>query len=120
MSEQMEVFLIELSEKLGTTVTHLWSVLVQQAFIEGIVRLMVVVILITVSIVTFIFLYKKTTVNPNNEPKYPECEDDDTYVPWGVWIVCNIFLFTIVFVNLHIAITALINPEYWALKQILP
>lgn len=53
MNEQVLALLTQLAEKLGTTVEHLWSVLVKQAFISTTVNLLIYSLLLILGFVLY-------------------------------------------------------------------
>ena len=117
MSQEIAKVLDLLAERFGTTIEHLWEVMIRQAYIEAIMGIFVFALLLVVNI-KFIKWAKPITTN----------DDHETWEKWGVdgvmpvmasgfimlVISCIAFLMTID--NL---VAKLVNPEYWALQQIL-
>lgn len=122
MNQETLTALTALANKLGTTAEYLWCVLLKQAPITGAIDL---TILVTLGIATFLvgkFLYKKTSrPKPTRDSPYPQAEwtEGDAAIPWAVFLVLALFVVIFIATNLTLAISALINPDYWALKQIL-
>jgi len=110
MKEVTEL-LAQLAAKLGTTVEYLWKVLVKQAPIEG------VVILIQYGILGIcVYLWIKLL-------RWAMKEADNTetlsfVAPTILGIPLAVFL-GIAFFSLSNTAAAFLNPEYWALQQIL-
>lgn len=106
----------QLAAKLGTTSEYLWQILVNQAFISGIV---VICYFVIVLIAGFILLKAhKHFSNRENEFSYHE-KDEALIVPMVIgtlmWGIC----FFIVSFSMENAIYGIVNPEYWALHHIL-
>ena len=123
MNESTEILIRELADKLGTTADHLWLVLVRQAPISGTVDLLLTVGMMVFLVLAFRFLQKKTTVPPKSESDaYPsaEWEREGAFIAWLCWIIILIVMVLVMIGSLSTTIAALINPEYWALKQLLP
>ena len=117
MNEKTEILIRELAEKFGTTGQHLWEVMVKQGPISGMINLLVLIVFIFISFAGYRFLKKKFVKNPND----PYRNDDEVVVIfWGIWAVCTFIIVVISATCLSSVITSIINPEYWALKQLLP
>src|SRR3990167_7948390 len=122
MDDRIISLIEQLSTKLGTTTEHLWAVMVQQAAISAAVDLCIFLFLIVVAIIAAKHIKAKTYI-PD-----PTIDNPVTYAQWDsdtsitcitlFWIYCIIVVVLGVssFPNIS---TALLNPEYWALKQIL-
>jgi hypothetical protein len=120
MNERTEILIRELSEKLGTTAEHLWGVLIQQAYITATIDMIFMAAWIFAVVRGFLFVRSKTTAaKPTEEERYPraEWEGDDQAIAWAVWVVTAVVAAIIIGSSLSESISALVNPEYWALKQ---
>lgn len=112
MNEKLQNALIQLAEKLGTTVEYLFSIMIRQALTQGITNL--VVAFIMVLSVTWLFKLLKTDIDElTNEQdiKFTIC-----LAMAGVLIATTGF-YTLF--SLQETITCFTNPEFWALEQIL-
>ena len=106
MNEEAIALLKELAEKLGTTSEYLWEALLRQAPITGTIDLLILAGWVTGLILMFHKLKKLS------DKEYVEL----LWLVWGV-LACIAALASL---TLSTTISALINPEYWALKQLLP
>lgn len=107
MNDQTAQLLKDLASQMGTTAEYLWGVLVRQAPISGTIDLIITAVIFLVGI-PLIYGLKKASA---------EREDSE-----GVWFIgmCIWGIILIIFiVNLPSALTAIMNPEYWALNKIL-
>ena len=114
MNDKTLEALTTLAAKLGTTAEYLWGVLLKQAPLSGALTLLSLSAWIAVCIALVRFVYKKTS-GPN-----PDWRDEMArFLAWfGAGSVC---LTTALIGSLSIgdAVTAFVNPAYWALQQIL-
>lgn len=115
MNDNTEKLIRELSDKLGTTADHLWHVLVKQAPITvwlDISQCALLILLMFLAVKGMKILHKK----------YDETNDLDHPVYVAGWfatvILASFTLFAIVS-SVNEIPTAIFNPEYWALKQII-
>jgi hypothetical protein len=107
LSEELLKRLDALATKMGTTVDHLWPVLLRQQRIEGIYDVVVGLLLVVVCVA----IWRATG-------KYIREHEYDSDIAWPVRVVgIGIFgLFALVLFGE--AITCLLNPEYAALKAL--
>lgn len=108
MNESTEILIRELAEKLGTTAEHLWGVMVAQALVNA----SITAIIITALMIATGFFYKKL----------PKFDDDNgiTIFLWGAWGWLAVISFISFMVEVPMIVTGFLNPEFWALKQLLP
>lgn len=122
MNEETLQAVTALAQKLGTTTEYLWSVLIQQAYLEAGLSF---IQLIVWSICTFFIIkivYRKTkTPKETKEELYPKAEwtEEGAVAAWLVTGCVTVVAFLVVGIEFNNLITALFNPEYWALKQII-
>ncbi len=112
--------LTALAQKLGTTAEYLWGVLLKQAPITGLVHLALLISLVVMAVWWTRVVIDKTTEKEVKGFCYPraEWESDEAL---GAWLsVALTVLHALFFVTTNLAdtVAALLNPEYWALKQI--
>ena len=121
MNETTDKLIRDLAEKLGTTADHLWGVLCRQATISGVTNLLVIGVWAILLVCAFKFVQRKTTTPlKTEEDRYPRAEWDEEgkSVARVVFGAATIITVLIVGCNLEYIIGSLLNPEYWALKQI--
>ena len=111
-----------IAEKLGTTTEHLWSVLIRQAAISAAVDITVISLWAIALILSAIYVQKKTsrtTDAATGERNYEEWEDVNGYFAWGIIAIFAFAFLLMVGSNANNIVAALLNTEYWALKQII-
>lgn len=113
MNEQTDKLIQELANKMGTTAEHLWSVLVRQAAIDGWACLVLNSLLLA-GMVGFWLLFWRHT---RKLDKYDRGEVPVFYVIFAPFTI--LLLFIPVLNTINTILPCLLNPEYWALKQIL-
>ena len=122
MDEKTLSALTALAQKLGTTAEYLWGVLLKQAPITGAIDLVVMAAWIAAA-VWWLRLVQRNTSKPtaSTENKCPraEWEDEGAVFAWGSVVICWVLVGLCVGPKLSSTAAALLNPEYWALKQIL-
>lgn len=97
----------ELLARLGTTVEHLWGVLLRQAPIHGAFSIVFDVVACVALYYAWRTLYKWDGY----------VEDKD--ILYALLGCVTAFVCVYVFYNLPMIAAAFFNPEYWALKQVL-
>ena len=118
MNEQIMEILRVLAEKFGTTTEFLWSVMIRQAYVTGITQ---IIGFILAGI--FVFGWNRY-VWGLRLPEEPQ-EDRGVDKTFGIMMarligVVGAGLWALIFLCVFTDITtALVNPEYWALKQLI-
>ena len=123
MNEKTEQLVRELAEKLGTTAEHLWSVLMKQAPITAATDSVIAVIMIGVLWAFYRLVRSKTSVPPKSEDdRYPSAEwrEEGAFLAWLILSIYGAITVVVVCCTISTVVTATMNPEYWALKQLLP
>jgi hypothetical protein len=106
--------LTTLANKLGTTAEYLWGVLLRQAPLSGAIDLALVAAWAAACFWMVRFVRAKTA---GDDPVW--MDEAGRALAWaGVWFAC-LGVALIGGSVLTDAVTALANPEYWALRQIL-
>lgn len=131
MQEKALEMLQAFAEKLNTTAEYLWQVMVRQALVAGVTDLVIVAVWIAVAVATW--KVHKHLSKPFDKP------EDGGYSWEKGTITCLYFrndsgpliamcVFAVVLLGAGVGvlvgvvpdmITAFLNPEYWALKEIL-
>ena len=114
MNDKALELLNRLAEKFGTTVEHLWGVLIKQAPISAVSEMVMTLIFAIVWMWTIRFVHIKTTAS---EEPWDEME---TTLAWGMVVSFGLILMINIYCTVTSSLTAFLNPEYWALKQLLP
>lgn len=114
MNEQITELLLNLATELGTTTELLWSVLLRQAAVSSAANLTSQLLIAGLLILA---LRKIKKIN------FKEIDRLTPEMPaifvWVLWLLA-VFAWVIVFCgNLHMTIAGFLNPEYWALKEVL-
>ena len=113
MNETTEKLIRELAEKLGTTADHLWGVLIRQAPISSATEAAALGIYAAVMVWGYRLVREKTKTNG-------DWNDDcgSIALPWMVWSVGVLGLLIALGCSLSNIVAGFVNPEYWALKQL--
>jgi len=117
MEQDITKLLEQLAVKLGTTVEFLWGILVKQQYIDSIVNFFIVIIFSIVSIICYKKLMPKILEFNCKKGMY---DDVSKRTCWLIvyWAFQGI-LFIVILILLIVGIQLLLNPEYYALKEIL-
>lgn len=103
-----------LAERFGSSVEHLWALMIRQAYIEGAALLVLTLILPFITLRMFKWY---TTVALVKHDRYDNMTDENTLYS-AIGAVVLFFLWFIAITNFTSMLTALINPEMYALKEI--
>jgi hypothetical protein len=118
----LEIF-NRLADKFGTTVEHLWGVLVKQAVISAVTEIVMALAMVAAWVWLFRFVRGKTTKpkeTPEDRYPYAEWRGEGALIAWLVAAIALLLVTIKVCYAATTGLTALLNPEYWALKQLLP
>lgn len=120
MNDQTIALIRELAAKLGTTTEHLWGVLVAQARVDFFASTFIYIILIGFFVTEFFLLRWMTKVivekweSDEVPPQFPAI----AIATIILGIICIVGFFSATsYMDMYLA--SILNPEYWALKQIL-
>ena len=113
-----------LADKFGTTVEHLWSVMLTQAPISATINLLVIIGWAAISIWGFLLIQKKTT-EPEGGAEWPEdgyqsaeWKEEGAVLAWVLWAIIALATVLIGGAELENIITGYVNPEFWALMKL--
>ena len=122
MDEHYQQLIDTLATKLGTTAEHLWGVLIRQAPISGAVNLVLCITMFVAAWRLIVFVKRKTTVPEKTEDnKFPHAEwgGDEAMLGWGIALFTAAVAVFCTLSSASTIIAAFVNPEYWALKELL-
>jgi len=118
MENETKELIEQLATKLGTTTEYLWGVLIKQAPIYAMNSTLEIIAIIIMGILLW-KTHKKLSIEDDNGRslyyKYGELAGIPMIVAaiiWGIFFICAFFTFSNI-------ITAIANPEYWALMKIM-
>jgi len=112
--KELAPLLEALAKKLGTTVDHLWAILVRQAFISSVMDLIQYVIL---AVATYVFIRMTKKYGAlMDEKRWEPCA---VYAPAVVVGLVLLILWIAAFFCIQDTVSGFFNPEYWALNKIL-
>jgi hypothetical protein len=115
MNEQTTKLLEALAAKLGTTAEYLWTVLLRQAWISAIED--VLQYLVVASLPYFMWKFHKR-MKATMEGGYLSNDEEKWLIVGVCWFVVAVIVFW-AFLCIPDTITKLVNPEYWALSEVL-
>lgn len=116
--DKLSELLGQLAIKLGTTVEYLWKVLINQAYITGIVNIILYILLVVSGIVIYKFHRYFDRENDCGRSIYGDSYGDIQIVMviiatlWAICLLAGI-------INIGETVTCFVNPEYWALHEVL-
>lgn len=114
-NQDLETILKTLSDHFGTTVNHLYSVMLKQAMIDGI-EASAGLLLITVAFIITALKLRKAILENGNE--YGNWEFDDNPVLCVTTILLGLGFICMLFMGGTQIIDCFFNPEYYAIHQI--
>lgn len=114
MKMDLNQALEQLASAFNTTVEKLYPLLIKQAYVTGVTNILGILIMWAV-FATLLVILKKHGIK---KEKYYGMTDGTFFLLVTTVIISVITVVITVTVG-HEAITALINPEYWALKEVL-
>ena len=122
MNEQTVRLIEDLASKLGTTSEYLWSVLIRQAPIDSITSIIQIICVIIFGVVLVKLHLKFSVRDTQNHGIYSATIYDRNmgvtiimYISACIFVILSIALFF----QIHSIVAGLINPEYWALEEII-
>lgn len=107
MDEKLLKMVETLASKLGVTAEHLWGVLTKQAAVTGMIDLTLALALIALTGTAFTYV------------RHEEWDSDVEVLPWSAVTVLFFVTLFYVMANAEEIVTAFVNPEYWALYQLI-
>lgn len=116
--------LTALASKLGTSAELLWGVLLAQAPLHAALCVFEAVVCVIVTVAWCMFANYKTTererrLGGRNVYMQADWTGEGVLVAWAVSVVASLYTLFTVFYAISQVMTAIMNPGYWALMQIL-
>jgi len=118
ISEQINNIINNLSEKLGVAAEKLYPVLIKQAYVDGVISLLGILLGLFFCIVPFLVL-KIITKKDKNDNYLAEGWGEEWIMWWSGSILFMIVGLIFVCINIITAITAFANPDWYILQMIL-
>ena len=130
MNEEVQKKAMEMLEtlagKLGTTIEHLWGVLLKQAAVEGVDSVLISAMSAVVIVFFVVALYYVWREIPSLVESDASKRDSDDYgyiyllrgASGAAWFLLTAIPLDITLSRVKIALTCFINPEYWAIREI--
>lgn len=122
MDEKTLQTLTALTNKLGTTAEYLWGVLLKQATITGVIDFALMAAWVMLTVIWCRFVLRKTTApKPTDKDLHPRADwtEEAAFFSWLSAVALALVTAFIVTSNFATTAAALVNPAYWALRQIL-
>lgn len=117
--EALASILNSLASKFGTTVDHLYAIMIKQALIDGVESLVSILILVPIAIFLCLKIHKdRLAYNKVNASSYNNYYEDNILLTIITALVCISAISVFFFGGIN-AIDAFSNPEYYALRQII-
>jgi uncharacterized membrane protein SpoIIM required for sporulation len=113
MTEELGRKLAELAEKLGTTVEHLWGVLIRQAYIDGVSSLVTILLALAFGFGAVLFFF-----HVRKDRKKYLGEYAPAFVEYFILAVALFLVAAAVGTNLYWVISDFFNPEFYALRHL--
>ena len=113
MNEELGRKLAELAARLGTTVEHLWGVLIRQAYIDGISSLFTALCALAVGFIALFLFFQVRGDREKYLGKYAPA-----FAEYFILGIVLLFVLGIAGSNLYWVITDFFNPEFYALRQL--
>ena len=105
MEEKVFDALQTLAGQFNTTVEFLWGVLLKQALVDGSLSVFTAAFFLIAGVWIQVTLSKAKDLD----------SESWCIATFVLWAFCG----PVIFFNIQSALTSLINPEYWALRQVL-
>lgn len=116
--KELTGLLEQLAEKLGTTTEYLWGVLITQAKVSAIIDLMYIVLVSIIGVIIWKVHKHLMKKDADGDTKYYDLEEL-AIVPMVIVSIIWGVLFVVCFFSLGNIISGFVNPDYWALEQVL-
>lgn len=118
MNDQTIALLTTLSKKLGTTVDHLWGVLLAQVPIEIAISFGAIIVSALIT-----FLVARATIkihrdrDANTNPKESGANDLAGFISLMLTVIMTVVTLAVFCEKVTVLVTLIFNPEYWVLQH---
>ena len=119
MKEEIAPLIRELAQELGVATEYLWSVMVSQASVYVLSMLIALIFLVGVMIIVILGIKSRAKKHGSLGKALGNDNEVPAYVLIIVLFIITVVTFMSIMLTIQPFITALLNPEYWALEQIL-
>jgi len=114
--------LAPLAEKLGTSVEHIWNVLIRQAIMDGLSSLGTALLAIVAGVIAvFVYRYRMSAIKqrPTSSEGFRTFNDEMEQFTTGLGLVIVLLGCLIIFGNqFYWILTDFLNPEFYAYRQL--
>ncbi len=121
-TEQAQKELAPLAEKLGTSVEHIWNVLIRQAIMDGLSSLGTALLAIVAGVIAvFVYRYRMSAIKqrPTSSEGFRTFNDEMEQFTTGLGLVIVLLGCLIIFGNqFYWILTDFLNPEFYAYRQL--
>lgn len=107
-----------IADKFGTTVEHLWGVMVFQAPLSATISFITITAWVAFLIFGFKFIRRKTTDQKVEGCQCAEWTDEKAFFAWATWVVSALVTFIEGGTVIDGIVSGYFNPEYWALMKL--
>jgi heme/copper-type cytochrome/quinol oxidase subunit 2 len=112
----LQALLTALAQNLGTTVEHLWGVILWQVRVTAITEIVLFLLAVVACCLWYRIVRRKTTEDPETRKEWDDCGGELAWVSVPVsWLA----LFLVLCFKSSWWIAAFFNPEYAALRDLL-
>ena len=114
-SKELQEVLKVLADQFGTTVSHVWEILVKQQMVDSITTIAMIVAMAIICILSIIVLVRAKKYSDEKN----DYDSDSVIISRAIAIITGALLVLIVPFCLDNIVTGFVNPEYGALMDIL-
>ena len=115
VSKELQEVLKVLADQFGTTVSHVWEILVKQQMVDSITTIAMIVAMAIICILSIIVLVRAKKYSDEKN----DYDSDSVIISRTIAIITGALLVLIVPFCLDNIVTGFVNPEYGALMDIL-
>lgn len=121
MNDKTIQLLHEIATKLGSTADHVFAVMIRQAYINALIDVFQTALILAVFVFWYRLVKRKTSkrADPSGGFDRPEWDDGGDILAWVSVYIFGIIIAFILGNVIDDLGTSLLNPEYWALHQLI-